>query len=61
MSPEELAALPDDQLQNVVLNGVATLLEDAGIELERQYGGDVVTQVGKIGNRKVHVSVEIES
>lgn len=60
MSPEELAALPDDQLQNVVLNGVATMLEDAGIELERVYGGDVVTQVGKIGTRKIHVSVEIE-
>lgn len=60
MTPEQIADLPDDQLENFLLNGVTSLLESAGAELAYRYGGDAVTQVGMIGTRKVHIRVEIE-
>lgn len=61
MTPQELAALPLDQLQNVVLNGVCTMLEDAGAYLDgRDNGQHGITQFASIGERKIIITVDIE-
>lgn len=60
-TPPSLAALPLDQLQNVVLNGVCTMLEDAGAYLNgRSTGQHGITQFADIGERKIIITVDIE-